>query len=228
MAYLDSADLVRRGKLRLARPSTDSAFTVSSTDDAWYDFATEAQDRVNRDLGVFVPDAVWTVPTEISSTDGGSTYTFGTDVDGESVIAFGHFTLYENRESIPDFPLIPNVDYTIEGSGTDGGTVIRIPFNTTRTFTDGGPWAQYAAPSNVVTSSTQPTIPKMARTVMLDDMEKRAWKRLGLSDKAAEAEEQYQEDWLQLLALIRTQSAAKGGATLTNRPRSFWRMRRWL
>lgn len=228
MAYLDSTDLVRRGKVRLARPSTDSAFTVTTTDDAWYDFATEAQDRLNKDLAIHCPDAQWTVPTELSSSDGNYTYTFGTDVDGEAIIAMGHFSLYENKESIPDYPLTVNVDYTIEGSGTDGGTVIRIPYNTTRTFTDGGPYAQYVAPSNVVTSTTQPTVPKVARPAMLDDMERRAWLRLGLDDKAADAEAKYQDSFMQIKALFVTQAHGKGGRTLTQRPNSFWRMRRWV
>lgn len=228
MAMWDSADCVRRAKLRLARPSTDSAFTESTTDDVWYDFASEAQDRVNRQLAIFVPDAVWTVPTEISSADGGYTYTFGTDVDTEAIFAFGHFKLFENLESIPDYPLEPGVDFTIEGTNTaDKGTVIRIPANATRTFADGGPYAQYVAPSNVITSSTQPTIPKFARTCLVTDTEKRAWERLGMGGKADEAEERFQDEWIDILASIRTQAAKKTGAVLRNRPRSYVRRGRW-
>ena len=215
MSLWDSADIVRRGKLRLARPSADEAFTVSTTDDAWYDLATEAQDRVNTLLGIYVPDAVWTVPTELSSADDGKTYTFGTDVDAAAIFAFGHFKLFENRESMPDWPLTPGVDFTIEN------TKIRIPYNSTRTFSDGGPWAQYAAPSNVVTSSTQPTIPKFARVPMVSDMCKRAAMRLGLPGDEFELE--FQREWADTLAAIRTQGAGKGGKTLTQRPARFWR-----
>ena len=226
MSLWDSDDLVRRGKLRLARPSTDSAFTVSTTDDVWFDFATEAQDRVNRMLGIYVPDALWTVPTELSSDDGGKTYHFGTDVDSESIFAFGHFKLFENRESIPDYPLTEGVDYTIENTvGDDKGTAVRIPFNVTRTFTDGGPWAQYAAPANVITSATQPTIPKFARKPMVSDMVRLAQERLGLD--TANSELQFQTEWMEVLAAIRTQGFGKGGRTLQQRPHRFWRMRRW-
>lgn len=223
MALYDAADCIRRVKVRLARPSTDNAFTVSTTDDALYDFATEAQDRINRDLAIYVPDAVWTVPTELSSSDSGYTYTFGLDTDSEAIFAFGHFKLFESLDAIPDYPLVPGVDFMVEGTSTaDKGTVIRIPGNVPRTFVDGGPYAQYVAPSNVITSSTQPTIPKMARNLLITDTEKRGWERLGMGGKADEAEERYQDEWVQSLAMIRTQAMHKYGKTLRQRPR------RWL
>lgn len=220
MSLWDSADLVRRAKVRCSRPASDSAFTVTSTDDVWYDFATEAQDRVNRNLAIFVPDALWTVPTELSSSDGGYTYTFGSDVDSEAIFAFGHFKLYENLESIPDYPLVPGVDFTVEGtSGADLGTVIRIPANITRTFTDGGPYAQYVAPANVVTSTTQPTIPKFARKPMVSDMCRLARERLGLDGSADDA--RFESEWADVLTAIRTQAASKYGRNLNQRSRRF-------
>jgi hypothetical protein len=219
VALWDSSDLVRRAKLRIARPTTDEAFTVTTTDDVWFDFATESQDRINTLLGIFVPDSVWTVPTELSTSDSGRTYTFGTDVDSAAIFAFGHYKLFENQESIPDYPLVEGVDYTIEG------TKIRIPNNVTRTFTDGGPYAQFASPSNVITSSTQPTIPKFARKPMISDMVRQGLDRLGLDSTTAEAD--FQREWLDVLTAIRTQGFGKGGRTTMQRPRSFWRMRRW-
>lgn len=221
MALWDSADLVARAKRRLARPATDAAFTESTTDDVWYGFATEAQDRVNRLLGIFVPDALWTVPTQITSSDSGKTYGFGNDVDTEAIFAFGHFKVYENRESIPDYPLIEGLDFTIEGSnGADRGTVIRIPNNTTRTFTDGGPWVQYVAPSNAVASATQPTIPKFARKPMVSDMTRLGLERLGLDSSGAEAD--FQREWMEVLMMVRTQAFGKGGL-----PRAQRRSVRW-
>ena len=194
------------------------AFTESTTDDVWYDFGTEAQDRVSRMLGLYVPDALWTVPTELSSADSGYTYTFGTDVDSEAIFAFGHFQLFENQESIPDYPLVPGVDYTVESTNTaDRGTVIRIPANRPRTFTDGGPYAQYAAPTNVITSSTQPTIPKFARKPMVSDMVRLAKNRLGMDGSGDD--QQFESEWLEVLATIRTQASSKYGRTLAQRPR---------
>ena len=81
MSYLDRADLIRRAKVRLGRPTSDNAFTVTTTDDVYDDCATEAQDHLIKMLGVYVPDSVWPVPTLLTTADSGYTYTFGTDTD---------------------------------------------------------------------------------------------------------------------------------------------------
>lgn len=204
MALFDSSDLVRRCKLRLNRPTTDQAFTVTTADDVYYDFLGEAQDRINRLIATFVPDALWTVPTAMTAGSGNKTYTFGTDLDSAAIFALGHYRLYESRSDIPDNPLIPGDDYTVEG------TLIRIPNDAARTFSDGGtPWATYVAPSNVIAAATQPTLPRIARPAMLSDASRRCAERLGESGKAAEQEGQFQSDYLELLAAIKTQADQK-------------------
>lgn len=219
MAYLDSADIVRRALLRLGRPASDEAFTVSVANDVLYDFATEGQDRITKKLGVHVPDAVWTVPTALTTADAGKTFTFGTDADSAAIFAFGHFSVYAQRTDIPDTPLTNGIDYTVEGA------LIRMPNNTTRTFPDSGPWCQYVAPSNVISSSTQPTIPKIARLALVSEVARRGAQRLGVDPSPYEAE--FQSDFLDILATVKTQSSGKGGATLFNRPRSFMLGNRW-
>jgi hypothetical protein len=218
MAYLDSADIVRRALLRLGRPATDEAFTVSVANDVLYDFATEGQDRITKQLGVHVPDALWTVPTALTTADAGKTYGFGNDVDAAAIFAFGHFYVYEQRADIPDTPLTEGIDFTVEG------TKLRIPNNAARTFADSGPWAQYVAPSNVIASGTQPTIPKFARLALVAEVARAGAERLGVDSSPHEA--QYQKDFLDILAAIKTQSYLKGGATLFLRPRSAWPYRR--
>lgn len=203
MALFDSADCAQRVKNRLNRPATDSAFTRSAADDVLYEMLTEAQLRVNRLVAIYSPDALWTVPTALTTSDSGATYTFGVDTDSDAVLARGHFVVYESREHIPQYPLVPNVDYLIEG------TRLRIPNGATRTFSDGGPWAQYVAPSNVITSSTQPTIPKEARVCMIEDAAARCAKRLSLDPSEYEAA--FDSEWLEVLAMLRTQAAGKGG-----------------
>lgn len=201
MSLWDANDLVRRLKVRLNRPATDAAFTVTTTDDVYFDFLTEGQDRVQKLLGIYVPDAVWTVPTLLTSADGGLTYTFGNDTDGAAIFAFGHFKVYPDLASIPDSPLIDQLDYAVEN------TKLRMPNNTPRTFS-AGPYCQFAAPSNVITATTQPVIPKFARPAMLSDAEVRCLRRMGLDWGTAEA--QFQSDWIEVLAAIRTQSNGKG------------------
>ena len=222
MALYDSADCARRIKVRLNRPTTDRIFTVTTADDVIYDALTEAQDRITKLIATYIPDGLWTVPTALTTADSGKTYTFGTDVDAAAIFALGHFHVYPDRAAIPDFPLVEGVDYTVEA------TRIRTPNNTTRTFGDGGPWAQYVAPSNVITAATQPTIPKIARLALISDATRRcAADRLGDGMKAAEQEASFQSDWLEVLAAVRTQSYGKGGRTLTQRRygigRHWWR-----
>ncbi len=179
---------------------------MTTSDDVHYDFLGEAQDRITKLIAIYVPDAMWTVPTAMSTTDN-KTFTFGADVDSANIFALGHFRVYAQRSDIPDSPLIPGEEYTVEG------TLIRIPHNATRTFSDGTtPWVTYVAPSNVIAAATQPTIPKIARAAMISDAARRGALRLRDSALASDQEEQFQSDWMELLAAIRTQADRKYSA----------------
>lgn len=213
MAFLDSADLCRRVLLRLNRPATDQAFTTSVTSDIVYDFLTEAQDRVVKLLATFAPDAMWLAPLALSTSDSGKTFTFGLDVDSASIFAMGHYRVYATRSDIPDNPLIPGIEFTVEG------TVMRIPNNSTRVFADGGtPWAQWVSPSNVVASGTQPTLPKIARMAMISDAARRCTERLDQDSSKHEA--QFQSDWIEVLSAIKTQASFKSSSS-TGRNRTY-------
>lgn len=218
MAYLDSADIIRRAKLRLNRPASDTAFTASVADDILYDFATEEQDELTKLCATFIPDALLTAPTALTSADGGYTYTFGTDTDSANIFALGHFQVFSVRADIPDNPLVPGIDFTVEG------TKIRMPNNVPRSFGDGGPWAQTVNPSNVMASGTPPTIPKILRLCLVARVASRGAKRLGLdpSDHDSDAN----DAWLSVLAAVKSQAMSKGGATMQDRPRSWWATRR--
>lgn len=210
MTMYSRSDLVRRLKVRIGRPTTDEAFTVTTTDDVYDDKLSEAQDHLIQKLGLYSPEAIWTVPTLLTSSDSGYTYGFGTDTDSAAIFAFGHFLVFENKNSMPGYPLTVGVDYTIEG------TVIRIPNNVPRTFAD-GPYAQYAAPSNVIDVTHEPVVPKIARLALLSEAEARCWQHLGLDSAGAEADAE--RDWQTVLAVLRTQGSGKGGAPLSRRPR---------
>lgn len=193
---------------------------MSTSDDVLYDFASEEQDEITKLLAVYSPDALWTVPTLLTSSDAGYTYGFGTDTDSAAIFALGRFHVYESREHIPDTPLAPGVDFTVEA------TVLRMPNYAPRTFS-AGPYAQYVAPSNVITSTTQPTIPKIARLVLVARIAARAAKRLGLD--ASEHEADAESSWMTVLAAVRTQAAGKYGKPLLQRPRGYQGLgRRWV
>lgn len=127
MAFLDSQDLLARCKRLANRPATDDL--VADAD--WYAWLTEGQQVLVAKLATVAPHAMLTVPTLITSSDGGYTYTFASSQYPLAV------TLYETEADIPSFPLVPGVDYTWEGD------VVRMPDDSPRTFPDGGLWAQY-------------------------------------------------------------------------------------
>lgn len=218
MALYDYAALKRALKRRMGRPTTDEAFTVTTADDVYDDILTEAQTRLNQLLGLFVPDAIWTVPTALTSADGGLTYSFGTDTDGAAIFAFGHFQLFEKRSDIPNMPLTEGVDFRVEG------TRIRMPDNVPRTFADAGPWAQFASPSNVIDATHEPVVPLVARPALLNEAEIRGWNHLGLDTSDATA--RFEASWNELVALIQTQSSKKGSQPLMRRPPSYLLRRR--
>lgn len=211
MGLYDTADLLRRAKIKLHRPATDAAFTQSTTDDVLYDCATEAQGRINTLLGIYVPDAIWTVPTKLTTPDNGLTYNFGNDTDGDAIFAFGHYTLYPNKECEPTTPLMVGIDYMVQGA------TIRMPNNAAKVWTD-GPYCVYAAPSNVINSTTQPTIPKFARPALLSDLCRRAAEVLQMDPTGFE--NQFQNDWDEILAAIRTQANGKARPVRPRGPRT--------
>lgn len=214
MAYLESSDCATRVISRLNRPSSDQALTRSSTNDVLYEMMSEANDHIIKLIATYIPDAMVSAPTELVSSDSGKTYEFPDDADANAVFALGHFKLYENRESIPDYPLTPGVDYVIEG------TKIRIPYNDTRTFTDGGPWLQSVAPGNVVNASTQPTCPVITRLAMIEDTCRRLAPRVGRDPQ--EFADNFDREWGVVLAAVRTAGYKKGGKKAPQRYPRWW------
>lgn len=153
-----SPDLVRRCKQYARRPATDA----SVTDDMWYDWLTEAQAEVFQDVFSRYPQLQTSAPVLLTSSDGGYTYTFGTDIDGDPRYPMGFTQVFPNRQSIPDSPLVPGVDFEIEGY------VLRIPGNRPRTWAN-GPYARFVTmPDQAVTIDLNPLLyPKEARMLMV-------------------------------------------------------------
>lgn len=215
MAYLDRADIILRVKDRLNRPTTDSAFTIAATDDVWLRFMTEAQDDVTKMIATYIPDAMISVPTALVTADSGITYTFGTDTDSANYFPLGHFSVYASRSDIPDFPLEPGIDFIIEG------TRLRMVNNVARTFGDGGPWAQTVNASNVITSSTQPSIPVICRMTMVEITAEKGARRLGLDSQ--EFKDAAGDAWAKVLTAVRSQAQGKYGAPSRYRPQwQYW------
>lgn len=179
---------------------------------------TEANDEITKLIATYIPDAAISVPTALVTADGGKTYTFGVDADANAYFPLGWFNVYAERVNIPDYPLEPGIDFEVEG------TRLRFPYNTGRTFADGGPWAQTInATSVAITSSTQPTIPQICRLAMVEYMAAMGAERLGLDRSAFDDE--FNKRWVTVLSAVRTQAMQKYAAPLGRR--SAWNGRRW-
>lgn len=153
-----SPDLLRRVKQYSRRPATDA----SVTDEMWYDFMTEAQVEVFSDLFTRFPAMQWSAPMLLTTADGGKTYSFGLDADGDPIYPMGHTEVFPNLRSIPDSPLVYGVDYQLEGY------VLRIPGDRSRLF-PGGPYARFVArPDQAITDVANPLLfPKEARMLLV-------------------------------------------------------------
>jgi hypothetical protein len=158
MPLWDTADLLRRCKNLARRPPADQA----ATDARWYDWLTEAQQEVYSDLFPRFPDYGYSAPILLTSPDGGKTYTFGLDADGDPRRPTGHAEIYPNLSAIPDAPLSPGSDFIIEGG------LIRMPGNRARAFAN-GPYARFVADPDVAIDAThQPQLqPKAARMLLV-------------------------------------------------------------
>lgn len=144
MAYLDSADLLAKVKRALNRPTTDELFSDSDI----YAWLSEGQRELVAKIATHAPAMLRVAPTALTSSDGGYTYSFPSGIR-----PLGYVRLYATRSAIPSDPLVPGVDFTWEGDR------IRMPAHTTRTFADGGPWAQWVAEvTTEISASVEPVV----------------------------------------------------------------------
>lgn len=153
-----SPDLLRRLKQYARRPAIDQAVP----DEMWYDHLTEAQVEVFSDLFTRFPAMQYSAPYLLTTSDGGYTYDFGLDADGDPIYPMGHTEVFPNLQSIPDSPLIYGEDYELEGY------VLRIPGNRSRTFA-AGPYARFVTrPDVAISDEANPLLfPKEARMLLV-------------------------------------------------------------
>jgi hypothetical protein len=195
MATWDNADLLARCKRYARRPTTDESYG----DPDWYASMTEAQADAISDLASRVPDALVSAPVLLTSSDGGKTYGFGTDVDGDSVDPMGHAEIYPNLKSIPHAPLVPGIDFLIEGDN------IRIPADKTKSWS-GGPYARFVSRPTKIDGSTQPTLrPKPARLMIVFGAVARWAARPGSGADPSYWEKQYEAAFTRILTDLRSQ-----------------------
>jgi len=122
MAKWDGPYLLGHFDRLAGRPESDQI-----TPETKYLWLSEAQQEVVADIAARHPESLYPIgATLMTSTDGGHTFGYGTDVDGNPVFPIGKTKIYTSPSAVPDCPLNPGWDYLEEGSR------IEIPNGLTR------------------------------------------------------------------------------------------------
>jgi hypothetical protein len=186
----DAAWLVQRLRRELRRPQNDQALSK----DVAYEFLTEAQDDVFRMISSIAPEENYGAPVLLTSADGGRTYTFGNDADGDPIEPLGHVELYP---SLTGLPMVggawfdPNADYVFEG-----GNTIRFPLNKQKLFGGVGPYARFAIAPPPIDDDHEPTLKPVRARILIVHRAAAKWAAgPGKSDPARHNEE-FRRAWL--------------------------------
>lgn len=127
-APYSSPYLLEMVKRLVGRPNAGTPSPAS-----WYTRLSEAQAVIVADIAAICPEVLYptvsydSIP-QLTSTDGGQTFTFGTDSNGYALAPMGKTGIYASLNDIPDYPWVPGRDYV-----PLGGTAIQIPNNGTWT-----------------------------------------------------------------------------------------------
>lgn len=163
MALYDSADLLRRCVDYWNRPSDDEKYGTTF----WYDRLTEAQGFVYGRVAAHCPQLLIGAPAALTTTDGGVTYAFGTDVNGYAMtpLYVEVYARINGRELLATSFDGPG-DFVIEA------TRVRGPNNKPFTY---APYARVVAPPGEISAVSEPTFtPAMDRMLLV-------WKALELA-----------------------------------------------
>lgn len=160
MAAWDSADLLERWKLWAGRGTGG----VMDADELWTDarvymVLADAQEQVFADMAPVAPHAFVSPPVQLTTSDGGVTYTFG------SAYPFAHVEVYAQETGGRE---LYATDYG-DGSGdfVIEGNIIRSPGNRVRSYTV-GPYARYTSFPARISASQAPSLdPEPARELIL-------------------------------------------------------------
>lgn len=112
----ESADLLSRLNLMAGRPPVD---VISDT--TKYQLLADAEQYVLDRIASISPKTLYGAPHALTTTDGGLTFTYGTDGNGYPLFPIGRATIYPSLSSIPGGAWVPGVDYL------DEGTLLRMP-----------------------------------------------------------------------------------------------------
>ncbi len=187
MAQYDSADLLARIKVHAKQPTVSQ----DMSDIGWYVFLGDAQESIMAELATHVPEANYSTPTKMTTTDSGLTY-FIDDGSGGVQEFFGWAEVRESRAGSlvtigAEFD--PAVDFAAEGF------TLRVPDGKTRTFAD-GPYVRYVAIPGLLSAAVEPVLkPNYARRLIIYRALQYWAARGGLRDPAPYMQLEQREAW---------------------------------
>lgn len=120
-----SSDLLTRFNLIAGRSSTGDAIL----DPTKYQYIADGEQYTITRIASIKPSILYGAPAALTTTDGGYTFTFGTDGNGYALFPMGRARIFPSLAAIPSAPWNPGTDYL------DEGVQIRMPNNTPYTGT---------------------------------------------------------------------------------------------
>lgn len=204
MATWASSDLLTLFNNLSGRPASGDSITDANK----YVRLSNAQESVIADAASRVPQAFYSKAaygsTPTLTTSDNQVFTFGTDVNSNPLFPIGKFRIFQNLQSIPDYPWVEGVDYLVEGSQ------IRIPNNQTW---GGTLYWRGIAPVLDITATNQPSVtPVWARILIVYEAVRRyaeeGKRDLPLADRMLM---NYQRDFARWCLVLKTQASSGGG-----------------
>ena len=189
------------------RPQADQI-----TDATKYLWLSEGQEQVVADIASRMPEVLYPVSAApMITTDGGKTWTFGTDTDGNPIFPMGKAMIYSSLTAVPNMPLNPGFDYMDEGN--------RIEIPNGLSFAGQLYWRGVASPPQI--SETVPPViqPPPARMLIVELAVKNFGQAGNINaDLGGQMTELWSRDFPRWMLVFRTQYAGGGvlGPLVTN------------
>lgn len=214
MAAYDSADLLARLRTFTNRPSDDELLT----DALGYELLADAQRGLVLDVAARVPNAMMGAPVLLTSSDGGYTYTFGTDDDANDAFVVGHCEVYASDGGAP---LYASSYGDGEGDFVIEGDRIRIPRGQARSFSV-GPYARFQKVPLTLSASVAPVFtPVWGRMAIVYG----AWQRfcaVGQYRDDRQPQELYERELSKIMLALKTQFTTYGFPAGLRARRPWW------
>ena len=212
MANFDSSDLYTRVTRYINRPTSDELVTPTLV----YALLSEAQTEILGELATLAPASQMGAPVLMTSADGGVTYTFGTDADGNDVfpLACEIYAEIDGREWRA-------CSWTSWGDFVPEGNKVRMPGNVAQTITN-GPYARFVAANASITSVIQPVLNPPAARMLIVYKALVKFAAIGAIRDPKAWQDEYDKAWKTWVTALRTQFADSAGVANEGLTRASW------